>query len=297
MHLCYLDESGTSHTGNTSHFILAGIDIPASQWKTCDTAINKVKRKYRVENAEVHTAWLLRPYLEQSKIPKFDSLGYSERRLAVNRYRKKELLRLQESNQKTYHQVKKNFRKTQDYIHLSHKQRNNFILKLSETVRDWTFARLFAECIDKIYFDPSVVGSSVDEQAFEQVVSRFEQYLQITSTSMPDNQNMGMIIHDNNPTVSKKLTDLMIRFHEKGTLWTKVKKIIETPLFVDSKLTAMVQIADLCSYALRRYLEKGEDVLFNNIYARADRKNGIVVGVRHFSDKTCPCIVCHSRQN
>lgn len=108
MHLCYLDESGTSHTGNTSHYILAGIDIPAAQWKLCDTAISKIKQRYKLGKAEVHTAWLLRPYLEQNKIRKFDSLSYSDRRLAVNRYRKKELLRLQRSNPKTYHQVKKN---------------------------------------------------------------------------------------------------------------------------------------------------------------------------------------------
>ncbi len=87
----------------------------------------------------------------------------------------------------------------------------------------------------------------------------------------------------------------MIRFHDAGTLWTKVKNIIETPLFVDSKLTAMVQIADLCSYALRRYLENDETNLFNNIYSRADRKDGRVVGVRHFSEKNCSCLICKSR--
>jgi len=258
LHLCYLDESGTSQIpGNTSHYVLAGIQIPANQWKFCDNTIQKIKRKYKLEKAEIHTAWLLRPYPEQKKIPKFDSLDYSKR------------------------------------IHLTYKQRENLVLKLSQMVSDWNFSRLFAECIDKIYFDPSIHGASADEQSFEQVVSRLEQYLQITST--PDDPNMGMLIHDNNPTVAKKLTDIMTRFHDAGTLWTKVKNIIETPLFVDSKLTAMVQIADLCSYALRRYLEKGETALFNNVYNRADRKDGRVVGVRHFSERTCTCLICQSR--
>ena len=294
MHLCYLDESGTSQIpGNTSHYVLAGIQIPANQWKFCDNTIQKIKRKYKLEKAEIHTAWLLRPYPEQKKIPKFDSLDYSKRRLAVNKFRKKELLRLQKSKPKTYRQLRKNYAKTQDYIHLTYKQRENLVLKLSQMVSDWNFSRLFAECIDKIYFDPSIHGASADEQSFEQVVSRFEQYLQITST--PDDPNMGMLIHDNNPTVAKKLTDIMTRFHDAGTLWTKVKNIIETPLFVDSKLTAMVQIADLCSYALRRYLEKGETALFNNVYNRAERKDGRVVGVRHFSERTCTCLICQSR--
>ncbi|MDD3716970.1 MAG: DUF3800 domain-containing protein [Candidatus Marinimicrobia bacterium] len=104
-----------------------------------------------------------------------------------------------------------------------------------------------------------------------------------------------MIIHDNNQTIAKRLTDLMIQFHVNGTLWTKIKNIIETPLFVDSQLTSMVQAADLCSYALRRYFENQEGELINNIFIRADRKDGKVVGVRHFSDPKCQCMICSAR--
>ncbi len=172
MQICYIDESGTSHTGNTSHYVLAGISIPATQWKFCDSAINKLKKNYKIEGAEIHTAWLLRPYLEQRKIPKFESLNEKDRRLAVSRYRKKELLRLQRKNPKNYRQTKKNFRKTEAYIHLTYKQRQNLVIKLSEIVRHWDFARLFAECIDKIYFDPSYANGSIDEQALEQVNNR-----------------------------------------------------------------------------------------------------------------------------
>lgn len=81
-------------------------------------------------------------------------------------------------------------------------------------------------------------------------------------------------------------------FLKRGTLWTAVTNIIETPLFVNSELTSMVQIADLCAYALRRYLENGEDELFNLILQRADRKREVVVGVRHFTDQSCTCSIC-----
>lgn len=84
----------------------------------------------------------------------------------------------------------------------------------------------------------------------------------------------------------------MKRFHDQGTIWTKVTQIIETPLFVDSQLTSMVQIADLCAYALRRYLENGEKKLFDLVFKRADRKDGVVVGVRHFTDNSCDCTIC-----
>ena len=84
----------------------------------------------------------------------------------------------------------------------------------------------------------------------------------------------------------------MMLFHEQGTLWTRIKNIIETPLFVDSRLTSMVQAADLCSYALRRYLENNEDYLFKNLFKIADRKGNRVVGVRHFSTEECKCEIC-----
>jgi hypothetical protein len=62
-------------------------------------------------------------------------------------------------------------------------------------------------------------------------------------------------------------TSLMRRFHKRGTLWTRIQRLIETPLFVDSSLTSLVQIADLCGYALRRYLENGERDLFERIFS------------------------------
>ena len=135
----------------------------------------------------------------------------------------------------------------------------SLILEIATCISQWGFARLFAECIDKIHFDPLRAPLPLDEQAFEQLVSRYEQYLGATAATTPYGNNDGVIIHDNNQTVSKRHTELMRKFHRKGTFWTSIHNIIETPLFVDSELTSMVQIADLCGYALRRYLENGEE--------------------------------------
>jgi hypothetical protein len=235
---------------------------------------------------------MLRKYPEQVKVKDFDSLDYSQRRSEVEKKRKAELLRLQRSrNPKLYKQTKKNFKKTESYIHLSYDERRSFITKIAQCVSKWGFARLFAECIDKIHFDPVRASKTVDEQAFEQVVSRFEQYLEITSKG-DDDKNFGLLIHDNNETVARKHTQLMKGFHRRGTLWTKVNNIIETPLFVDSQLTSMVQIADLCGYALRRYVENNEEELFDLVFERADRKDNVVVGVRHFTDPSCRCKIC-----
>jgi len=265
MNLCYIDESGTSSVpGNTSHFILAGLSIPVEYWKKCDNNIYKLKDKWNINGYEIHTAWMLRPYIEQRKITNFEKMDFKQRIYEMQKYRTQELYRLQKTNSKQYHQTKKNYRKTNPYIHLTYDERKKVISKFSKIIGGWGFARLFAECIDKLWFDPNRTTQTIDEQSFEQVVSRYEHYLQIIS---PSNSKpiMGMLIHDNNQTIAKRLTDLMIQFHKKGTLWTKIKNIIETPLFVDSQLTCMVQAADLCSYALRRYFENNESELLLNM--------------------------------
>jgi hypothetical protein len=295
MYLCYIDESGTSSIpGNTSHYILAGLSIPVDKWKKCDKDINKLKDKWKIKGQEIHTGWMFRPYLEQRKINDFEKMDYNQRIVEVRKLRQQELYSLQKSNPKQYHQTKKNFIQTNPYIHLTYNERKKVLVEFSNIVSNWHFARLFAECINKIWFDPNRSQQSIDEQSFEQIVSRFEHFLRIISHN-ESKSIMGMLIHDNNQTVAKRLTNLMIKFHNEGTLWTKLKNIIETPLFVDSQLTSMVQAADLCSYALRRYFENNETELFENIYKRADRKYGKVVGVRHFSDPSCDCIVCKSR--
>jgi hypothetical protein len=162
------------------------------------------------------------------------------------------------------------------------------------------YARLFAECVDKTHFDPMRTKLSVDEQAFEQVVSRFQQYLSHTATTVtPDAatvRDYGVLIHDNNESVAKKHTQLMRHFHKSGTLWTTIDNIIETPLFVDSRLTRMVQMADLCAVALRRYCENKETDLFQRIFQRADRYGGRAVGVRHFAGLSCQCEICEAHR-
>ena len=300
MYLCYIDESGTPDVpGNTSHFILAGISIPIWHWRSADRSISTILRRYGLAGEELHTAWVLRSYLEQSRIPNFDRLPWDQRIAAVERERNRHLLQLQKTHQnKAYQQQKKNFAHTKPYIHLTRAERRTMVQEIADCVSNWGYARLFAECIDKIYFDPMRTVRTVDEQAFEQVVSRFEQYL-ARQPQQGDYRNYGLLVHDNNQTVAKRHTELMRRFHQQGTLWTTIERIIETPLFVDSRLTSMVQVADLCSYALRRYLENQENDLFMRLLPRADRLQATVVGLRHFAPVTCGCEICrtHRPQN
>ena len=296
---CYVDESGTpAIPGNTSHFVLCGISVPVWHWKTCERDITAIKNKYGLRDAEIHTAWIARRCLEQSKIPGFKDLNYASRRREVGKIRNARLIELQKTGGAKYRRVAKNYKKTEPYIHLTEEERTTLLLELAQCVGNWGYARLFAECIDKIDYDISKIGRTVDEQAFENVVSRFEKYLR-NIESGPKDRQYGLVIHDNNPTVAKRHTQLMMRFRDRGTFFTEIDNIIETPLFVDSQLTRMVQIADLCAYALRRYLENDESQLFDEIFKRADRFYKETVGVRHFTENNCGCKICksHGSQN
>ena len=208
MYLLYIDESGVSNIpGNTSHFVLTGISVPIWHWKDCDVEILNIKRRYDLFDAEIHTAWIMRRYLEQAKIPDFESLQFHERRSVVTAERIRELFRLQKTNNsKLYKQTKKNYEKTKNYIHLTHEQRKSFIDEVAKCVSNWGFARVFAECVDKTHFDPVRSPTTLDEQALEQIVSRFEQYLANISVDNSRNKSYGLLIHDNNDTVSQKHT-------------------------------------------------------------------------------------------
>jgi Protein of unknown function (DUF3800) len=301
MHVCYVDESGTPEIpANTSHFVLAGISIPIWRWRSADGDISTVLDKYGLKGKEFHTAWILRNYLEQSRIPNFEKMSRYDRRVAAEKQRNLHLLKLQKNaNTKMYRQVKKNYAHTVAYIHLTKSERIALTREIADCVSGWGYARLFAEGVDKVYFASTVSGTTVDEQAFEQVVSRFEQFL-ANSEKRPHGKplvkNYGIIVHDNNTTVDLKHTRLMRGFHQKGTLWTKITRIVDTPLFVNSSLTSMVQIADLCAYSLRRYLENGETDLFKRVFTRADKIHTTVVGVRHFADLACNCEICQAHR-
>ena len=295
MLLCYIDESGTPESsGNTSHFVLAGLSFPDEFWKYHHAELEQVKQKHELQNAEIHTGSMLREYREQKSIPGFGSLTFSERRKEVTRLRTQNLKKAKQQGTKKYNQVLRNFRNTNNYIHLSRVERQQAVLEIANLLSNWDVVRLFAECIDKSFFDPSKARRTLGELAFEQIVSRFEYFLKENQAPTP---HYGLIFHDNNQTVARRHKELMKSFITRGTFWNQVDYIIETPIFVDSELTDMIQLADLCAYAIRRYVEKSEDVLFNLVFQRAQRRGRKVVSVRHFTEHSCNCTICKSHRS
>lgn len=288
MQLCYIDESGNANGADTSHFVLAGLSVPDEFWKFHRNQLETIKIRYELQNVEIHTAWMLKKYRVQDQISGFSSMSFTDRRVAVAQ--QITLVKNQSKQRKNKPQrLNRDFQRISNYTHLTLKERRQAIYDIAELISKWDVVRLFAECIDTDNFDPTRNPRSINEQAFEEIVSRFEYYLQTSQFHTPHH---GLIIHDNNDSVAKSHSELMESFLSHGTLWTHISHIIETPMFVDSELTYMIQMADICAYAIRRYLENSEDELFDLVFQRAFRHGKNVMSVRHFTPHACTCKIC-----
>lgn len=290
MHICYIDESGVPEINQgTTHFVLLGLSIEAWDWKGQDRAVSVVKRKYGLSGAEIHTGWMTRRYLEQERIPNFVSLDKAGRCSEVRLQRAAQLIKTDAlKGTAAARELRKHHRKTDAYIHLTVDERRNCLRELADLIGSWGNVRLFCHSIDKSSFaTPPTIPPR--EEAFTHVVSRFERYL----SDIGGQHTIGLLAHDHDDTSADRMTELMRQFHFSGTMWTHIARIIETPFFVDSRLTVGVQLADLCAYATRRFCEKGETDLFDRIWPRFHRVGTRVVGIRHYAGpRTCTCRIC-----
>lgn len=295
MHLCYLDESGTPElTGSTTHFVLLGIAVPASSWRARDESIAQIKAQYDLHAAEIHTGWMTRRYAEQDRVAEFHLLDRPERRKRAAAQREAMLLHTAATKPASrLAELKKTMRKTEPYIHLTLEERIAVLRQIAGSMANWTDSAIFCDAIDKRQFGDRVGQTPPIEEAFLQVVTRFHSYLESRGPT-----ELGIIIADNNQAASSQLTGVMRDFYRRGAgrqyRWGRnIDQIVETPLFVDSFLTGMIQMADVCAYATRRFFENGEIDLFDRIYMRFHRNGRRLVGLRHFTGpQACGCRVC-----
>lgn len=288
MHILYVDESGVEQIGvPPPHFVLLGLAIPAADWKSLDTSLGNLKATYQLRDQEIHAAWMHRRYSEQESIPGYEKLDPADLRLAAEEAIRKRAGKLgvlgKKQKVKAY---RREARAISPYLHLTREQRLKCLEDLAKEVASWNEVRIFADAINKDDFVPG--RSTPYEMAFEQVLTRFQSFLTYKRSS-------GIVVHDHNDTAAPRLTRLARKFHDEGTFYRQITNIVETPLFVDSSLTSMIQIADLCAFALRRQLENQEDRLWDIIEARVDRRGSTHVGVRHYTARRpCACRICEA---
>lgn len=194
MYICYIDESGiVESVPDNSHFVLVGFAVRADFWRQQDQAVIELKQKFGLERAEIHTAWMLRRYLEQESIPGFDGMDHAERRRRVQAARRSLLNRIELiGSRKKLKSFSVFYRKTDGFIHLTLAERRECLRGLADLIGSWGHARIFSEAIDKNSFGGRAPKDPLHEQAFDQVVSRFHAFL----NRVGDPQGLGLLAHD-----------------------------------------------------------------------------------------------------
>ena len=152
-------------------------------------------------------------------------------------------------------------------------------------------ARVFACAVHK----PSYPGRDPVELAFEDLCSRFDLYLD-RLRAQGDRQR-GILILDES-THETTLQRMTRDFRTLGTRWGILHNLAETPLFVDSKASRSIQLADHVAYAVFRRYNAGDTNYFDIISPKFDSFEGVIHGLAHKQrlDTTCMCLACSSRR-
>lgn len=132
--------------------------------------------------------------------------------------------------------------------------------------------RVFASVVRKAAVSPQ----DPVEFAFEQLASRFDYYLKRLHKS-GDTQR-GLVVFDKS-TYETTLQTLATDFRKVGHSWGVIRNLAEVPLFLDSKASRLIQLADLIAFAVFRNYERDDPRFFSIIQPGFDAEGGIVHGL------------------
>lgn len=133
--------------------------------------------------------------------------------------------------------------------------------------------RLFAAVIKK----NALVGEDPVIHAFEQLANRFDLFLKRLHNKYNDSQR-GMMLFDESAT-EQRIQTLAREFKYEGHTWGKTANYAEVPVFLDSKASRLIQLADLVAYAIFRKYESGDDSFFNEISHCFDSEGSVEHGL------------------
>jgi hypothetical protein len=133
------------------------------------------------------------------------------------------------------------------------------------------------------------------KMAYEDISSRFDLMLQRISS---DHRHSGMIVFDNS-SYEQSLQGLTSDFRKSGNKWgNQLRNICEVPMFIDSRSSRIIQLADHIAYAVFRRYNANDLNYFNCIESRFDQSDGVIHGLAHkqLVTKSCTCPACLTRR-
>lgn len=134
------------------------------------------------------------------------------------------------------------------------------------------------------------------EVAFEDVCSRFDLLLKRLYQS--GDPQRGLIIIDRSKS-ARTLRALANNFRTVGTRWGVLNNLAETPLFIDSRASRLMQLADHVAWSVFRRYEYGDASFIDLISHKFDTDGMRIHGLVHKHpgvQQTCGCPACVNRR-
>jgi hypothetical protein len=162
---------------------------------------------------------------------------------------------------------------------------------LQVLAKSYESARAFACAIHK----DSYPSADPLELAFEDLCSRFDLYL--SRLRAEGDRQRGLLILDKS-SYETTLQRMARGFRILGTKWGVIKNLADIPLFVDSRASRLIQMADNVAYAVFRRYNSGDTQYFDIIAAKFDQADGVLHGLAHKQsyNPDCMCPACMSRR-
>ena len=138
---------------------------------------------------------------------------------------------------------------------------------------DGKHCRIIASVVNK----KAIAPEDPVRHTFQHVITRFDQFLARQYQHHADPQR-GLLVCDKSQK-EYSIQAMAMEFKTEGRRKEKLHNMAEVPVFVNSKATRLIQLADLVAYALFRKYERNDDTLFKIIEDKFDAFGGTQYGL------------------
>jgi hypothetical protein len=178
---------------------------------------------------------------------------------------------------------------------IAREDRNRLVSKVYEIIASFGGnVTLFAVAMHKRSFP----RAEPVQRTCEEIAGHFDAYLARQEMEHPRGEKQrGLLVFDQSRH-EKTLHALLAEFRTTGASFGRVKHLVDVPMFTDSKLTRMLQLADFVAYAVFRRYQRHDSRFLDQIIHRFDQAGGKLHGLIHLMSnyQDCFCPACLTRR-
>jgi hypothetical protein len=143
-----------------------------------------------------------------------------------------------------------------------------------------------------VWSSPGLRDVDPIERCFEEMFLRFQSLL-----IRDGSDQRGLVVADESRYESR-LQPLVNDWRVSGTRLTRLSRIVEVPLFVDSGASRLIQAADLVAHAVYCSYARNDGSLLQPLLPGFDADDSRLHGLTHLTrtHHTCPCVACVNRR-